>query len=75
MREQLDLRAVPCPANAAKALIKLGTMGLGERVEIWLKDGEPVQNLVPALEEAGHLILEKKRLDETHWSVLVEVGA
>jgi tRNA 2-thiouridine synthesizing protein A len=66
---------VPCPANAAKALIKLGTMDLGEQIEIWLKDGEPVQNLVPALEEAGHRILERRRLDDTHWCVLVEVGA
>lgn len=75
MAEKIDLRGVPCPANAAKALIKISTMDLGEKLEIWLQDGEPVQNLIPALAEAGHRILSQNRLDELHWSILIEVGA
>lgn len=73
--EFLDLRGVPCPANAAKALIKIGMMSEGETIEVLLDAGEPVENLPPAIEEEGHRILGSRAIDDRAWAFLIQVGA
>ena len=57
--EILDLRGIPCPANAAKALIKLATMDLGDKLRILLDSGEPLINVPSALQENGHRLLSE----------------
>jgi len=59
--EKLDLSGVPCPANAARALMRLEGMDGGATLEITLDDGEPVENLPPALRQEGHTIIGKRR--------------
>lgn len=60
-REALDLRGVPCPQNAARAILRLEGMGPGEVLELAVDDGEPYANLPPALKEEGHEILSARR--------------
>jgi sulfite reductase (ferredoxin) len=72
--EVLDLRGVPCPTNAARALIKIATMSEGEVLEVWLDEGEPMENLPPALAEESHEVFEPLKLEGSAWSVLVRVG-
>jgi sulfite reductase (ferredoxin) len=72
--ERLDLRGIPCPANAAKALIRIATMDAGERLEIWLNAGEHLENLVPAVEQEGHRVVERNPIDGEAWSVVIEVA-
>ncbi|MCX5792825.1 MAG: sulfurtransferase TusA family protein [Elusimicrobia bacterium] len=59
--EKLDMSGVPCPANAARALMRLEGMDPGAVLEITLDDGEPVTNLPPALEQEGHTITARRR--------------
>jgi len=66
--ETMDLSGVPCPANAARALMRLEGMDPGSTLEIIIDDGEPVNNLPPALEQEGHVILSKLR-DGGKWKV------
>jgi sulfite reductase (ferredoxin) len=73
--ELLDLRGVPCPVNAARALIKIATMSEGEILEVWLDAGEPMENLPPALAEESHTVLAPEKLEGGAWSVLVQVGS
>ena len=70
----LDLRGVPCPANAAKALIAISTMSAGQCLKVLLDAGEPMENLPPAIEEEGHQIVSCEALDAHSWSVLIRVG-
>ena len=71
--ETLDLSGVPCPANAARALIAIEGLPSGALLRISLDDGEPILNVPPALEEQGHAVVEKVRAG-AGWQVLVRRG-
>jgi TusA-related sulfurtransferase len=71
--EKLDLSGVPCPANAARALMRLEGMDAGAALEIILDDGEPVENVPPALEQEGHLIISKIQ-DGSKWKITARKG-
>ncbi len=73
--ETLDLRRIPCPKNAARALIFLATKDVGEMVEFLLDDGEPVSNVQASLSLEGHAVLELRRCSEGHWSLSVRVAS
>lgn len=72
--ETLDLSGIPCPANAARALIAIESLPPGALLRIRLDDGEPIQNVPPALEEQGHAVVEKARAG-AGWQVLVRRGS
>lgn len=69
--EQLDLRGVPCPANSAKILVTLAMMDSGQLLEVWLDDGEPIENVPPAIEAANYRVVDKRQTP-THWVLTVE---
>lgn len=68
--EILDLRGVACPYNTERVLLKLAAMEAGAILEITIDDGEPIKNVPVAVEDEGHLILEKKRAGYK-WILLV----
>jgi len=72
--EVLNLKGIACPANAARATLKLATMDAGEVLCLHLDDGEPMENVPSALEVAGHQILEKTRINADTWVLRVRVG-
>jgi TusA-related sulfurtransferase len=72
--EKLDLRGVPCPANAAQALMRLETMSTGETLELLLDAGEPMENVPQALELNGHRILSSEEQDGGSCKLLVEAA-
>jgi len=71
--ETLDLAGVPCPANAARAILKLAGMAPGAVLALIVDDGEPVRNVPPALEEQGHSVLFRT-LEGGRWRLLVRNG-
>lgn len=75
MDKPLDLRGVPCPRNSSLALIQLSTMDFGERLTIYLDDGEPIENVPSSLELEGHKIHTKERHENGHWELTVEVAS
>ncbi len=72
--EHLDLRKIPCPRNTSKALIVLSGMETGESLEIFLDDGEPIQNVPSSLTIEGHKILQMNQNSEGFWIIIVEAG-
>lgn len=66
----LDLRGVACPQNAAKALLELAMMDVGEKILINIDDGEPVNNVCLSIDEEGYKLLEKKK-EEDSWKLLI----
>ncbi|OIO73332.1 MAG: sulfite reductase [Zetaproteobacteria bacterium CG1_02_53_45] len=68
----LDLSGVACPMNFVKTKIKLSTMAVGSRLEVILDDGAPIENVPLSLEEQGQKVLEKQRLSDGQWKILVE---
>lgn len=68
----LDLSGVACPMNFVKTKIRLSTMAVGSRLEVILDDGAPIENVPLSLEEQGQKVLEKQRLSDGQWKILVE---
>lgn len=71
----LDLSGVACPMNFVKTKLKLETLPAGARLAVILDDGEPIENVPKSLEEQGHKVLEKERLSDRQWRIVVERGA
>ena len=59
----LDLRGVLCPINWVKAKLALEEMPLGETLELWIDDGEPIRNVPRSAKAEGHQVVkvEKER--------------
>lgn len=61
--EVLDLTGVPCPRNAARAILRLEAMDEGALLDVVIDDGEPLANVPPALEAEGHVVLARTARD------------
>ncbi len=69
-----DYRGIACPMNYVKARLALETMRDGERLEILLDGGEPIENVPCSLSEDGQAI-EKLKKENGYWRVLVRKQA
>jgi len=67
-----DFRGVMCPMNFVKTKLALSTMKSGEKLQILLDDGEPIQNVPNSIKLEGHKILNQVQLSQGHWQVLIE---
>lgn len=66
-----DLRGVACPMNFVQTKIYLSTIQSGESLEIWLDDGQPINNVPGSVRNEGHTILEQTQIDN-YWKVLIK---
>lgn len=66
-----DLRGVICPMNFVKTKVALARIHAGERIEILLDDGEPIDNVPRSVKSEGHEIISRER-SGSHWSVVIE---
>ncbi|GHV20172.1 hypothetical protein FACS1894174_01490 [Bacteroidia bacterium] len=66
-----DLRGVSCPMNFVQTKIQLSTMQSGEILEIWLDDGQPINNVPGSVRNEGHEILEQTQTDN-YWKILIK---
>lgn len=71
----LDLKGVKCPFNYVKAKLQLETMNVGELLELYLDDGEPIKNVPNSLKNDGQEILEMDKTDSGHFRLLVKKKA
>lgn len=70
----MDLSGVPCPDNFARILVRMEWMDEGDLLEVLVDDGEPIENVPPALLDEGHEILEKSVTPAGGWRLLVRRG-
>lgn len=68
----MDFRGVGCPMNFVKTKIALSPMKAGQKLQIFLDNGEPIQNVPNSVKLEGHKVLEQRQLPEGHWHVLIE---
>ncbi|MDR2679369.1 MAG: sulfurtransferase TusA family protein [Tannerella sp.] len=66
-----DLRGVACPMNFVQTKIQLAAMKSGEKLEIWLDDGQPINNVPGSVRNEGHEILEQKQNGD-YWIVVIK---
>ena len=65
-----DLRGVTCPMNFVQTKIQLASMQSGEELEIWLDDGQPIQNVPGSVRNEGHQVLEQSQ-EDIYWKVII----
>jgi sulfite reductase (ferredoxin) len=66
-----DLRGVACPMNFVKTKMELSNLRSKEMLEVWLDDGEPIENVPGSVREEGHIILSQKKIGN-YWSVVIQ---
>jgi TusA-related sulfurtransferase len=54
---RIDIRAFACPMTWVKTRIALERLAEGERLEVWLREGEPLESVPRTAEEDGHRVL------------------
>ena len=69
-RKFKDLRGVACPMNFVQTKIQLSTMQRDEELEIWLDDGQPINNVPGSVRGEGHAILNQEQY-ENFWKVII----
>ena len=52
----LDLRGTPCSINFVRTKLQLEKMTAGERLEVWLDAGEPIEQVPTSLTVEGYQI-------------------
>lgn len=65
-----DLRGVSCPLNFVKTKIELSALKAGDLLEIWLDDGQPIQNVPGSVRNEGHEVISATQTDD-YWKVLI----
>lgn len=71
--QTIDLRGVSCPTNFVKAKLAIEMADLGEVIEFYLDEGEPVQSVSRSLKDEGHKLLSLKKA-EGYYVLEVEVA-
>jgi sulfite reductase (ferredoxin) len=66
-----DYRGVACPMNFVKIKIDLSSIKTGQRLQVLLDDGAPIENVPRSVAEEGHSIIEKTR-QESHWKITIQ---
>ena len=66
-----DFRGVLCPMNFVKTKIELATLKSGDLFEIWLDDGQPIQNVPGSVRNEGHEVLSAIQ-EGAYWKVLIK---
>jgi TusA-related sulfurtransferase len=72
----LDLRRYACPITYVKTRIALERVGQGERIEVWLAEGEAVESVPRSAAHDGHQVIGVEPLaGEAGFRVVIEKGA
>ena len=66
-----DFRGVACPMNFVKTKIELSSLKSGDFLEIWLDDGQPIQNVPGSVRNEGHEVVSVAQ-DGIFWKVLIK---
>ena len=53
---RVDVRGFTCPITWVKTRIALEPLARGERLEVWLREGEPLRSVPLSAAEDGHAI-------------------
>ncbi|MDD3893449.1 MAG: sulfurtransferase TusA family protein [Syntrophomonadaceae bacterium] len=72
--ETLDVTTVQCPITFAKTLLKLEDMKVGQILEVFLNEGEPVQSVPRSVKNEGHKIIKVEQVAEKKYRLLIERG-
>jgi sulfite reductase (ferredoxin) len=65
-----DLRGVACPMNFVRTKLELATLQSGDLLEVWLDEGQPINNVPGSVRNEGHTVISLTPV-ENYWKVLI----
>jgi sulfite reductase (ferredoxin) len=65
-----DLRGVACPMNFVRTKLELAQLQSGDILEVWLDDGQPINNVPGSVRNEGHTVLSLTPI-ENYWKVVI----
>ena len=71
IRASKDLRGVKCPLYFVKTKLVHETLLPGEELEIYIDDGETIENVPASLINEGDIILKTEKKD-SYWCILIK---
>ena len=75
MSAPVDVRAFACPLTWVKARLALERAAPGQRVEVWLREGEPLDSIPRSAAEEGHRVIAVEPLTAAgEFRVVLEKG-
>jgi TusA-related sulfurtransferase len=72
MNYKLDITKDHCPMTFVKTKLELEKLRQGDRLEVLLTEGEPLENVPRAATEQGYSVLEVTPLEGKVHKVLIE---
>lgn len=75
MIPSLDVRPFACPLTWVKTRIALERLAPGDRLEVLLAEGEPLESVPRSAALEGHRVLESAPSAGGGWRVVLERGA
>lgn len=66
----MDYRGVKCPMNFARITVDLMHMEIGQRLKVFIDDGEPALNMPRSLKREGQEI-ESISQEKNYWSLVI----
>ena len=72
MIKHLDITADHCPMTFVKTKLELEKLGNGDRLEVLLSGGEPLENVPRAAEESGYTVVEVAPAENGFHRIVIE---
>jgi len=70
--KQLDITKEHCPMTFVKTKIELSKLKKGDILEVFLTEGEPLENVPKSSEEQGFKVLSIEKIKENIHKVTIE---
>lgn len=71
----LDITLEVCPMTFVKTKLELEELDVGECLEVFLREGEPFENVARSCEEEGHAVRHREKVRDRIWRLVVQRGA
>ncbi|MDX8388273.1 MAG: sulfurtransferase TusA family protein [Ghiorsea sp.] len=68
----LDITNETCPMTFVKVKLQLAKMDKGEKLEVILNEGEPLQNVPASCEEQGYTILSIEDCGDKKHRIMIQ---
>lgn len=72
MKAFLDITKEHCPMTFVKTKLALSKLNKGDRLEVLLTEGEPLENVPKSCEEQGYKVILIEKVENGIFRVIIE---
>lgn len=72
MNHILDITREHCPMTLVRTKLRLAQMTEGDTLEVFLSEGEPLENIPRSVQEQGYRVLSVRHMEGGTYKVTIE---